>query len=284
MTLKKKIIGFQGNFGSYSHQAVLKIFNNKNVKTSPSPLSEQALIKLKNKEVDYCVLPVENSIIGNIDVNTELIQRGNFFAIKEFYMRIKHHLLTLPNVSLEEIEEVYSHPAALAQCRVFLEKNNIKPKIEYDTGGACEKLIKNQYEKKTAVIAGEQCLKEWDVVSLSSDIQNNDNNFTRFLVLENFVNDHSYEDTNKTSLSFNTNNSPGALLKVLKVFEENKINLTKIESMPIPEDPFTYTFFLDCELGINNLKFREIRNQLNKFNINFKILGSYLKHPAYQWA
>ena len=82
MTPKQKIIGFQGNIGSYSHQAVFKIFDNLDIKISPSTLSEEALIKLKNNEVDYCVLPVENSIIGNIDVNTELIQRGSFLLSK----------------------------------------------------------------------------------------------------------------------------------------------------------------------------------------------------------
>ena len=199
-------------------------------------------------------------------------------------MRIKHHLISLQGTTLEEIDEVYSHPAALAQCRVFLEKNNIKPKIEYDTGGACEKLVNNKYDKKAAVIAGEQCLREWNVQSIASDIQNNNNNFTRFLVLKNDDTYHSLNETNKTSLSLSTNNSPGALLEVLKIFDSHNINLTKIESMPIPEDPFTYTFFLDCEIGITNSKFKKIENQLNKFNINFKILGSYLKHAEDKWT
>ena len=134
-------VAYQGTLGSYGHQASMKHF-----KGEANPigytLSEQVVEALLNKQVDYAILPVENSIIGNIDINMDLIYKNEIKAIDECYIPIKHCLLGKPGASLKNIKTVYSHPAALGQCRDFLVENNIQPISYFDTAGLVKKLKK----------------------------------------------------------------------------------------------------------------------------------------------
>ena len=155
--------------------------------------------------------------------------------------------------------------------------------IEYDTGGACEKLLKNKYKDNTAVIAGPECKKIFPLEVIEERVQNNQNNYTRFLVLEKKSKKHDLLIAPKFSLSFEANHDPGALLKILNIFQEKNINLTKIESMPIPDSPFSYTFFVDGEWPTLNQENETIGQLLQKKNINFKVIGVYQIHQRKDW-
>ena len=158
-------IGYQGSIGSYSYEATSIIFKNE-LKIQGFTLSEDVFDKLKGEQIQKAVLPIENSIIGNIDINTELIQSNDVRIIGEHYLPIKHYLYGLNGEDIDTIKQVYSHPAALAQCHNYLTQKKIIPMVEFDTGGACHKLNKGKYEKGTAVIAGPTCAQLFPELSV----------------------------------------------------------------------------------------------------------------------
>jgi len=285
-------IGYQGSIGSYSYEASQKIIQHKLLPTTSTlighTLSEDVINSLIKGDIDYAVLPVENSIIGNIDINTELIQNNPISADFEFHLRIKHVLYAEKKIPISDIKKVYSHPAALAQCHDFISKNKMTPMVEFDTGGACQKLTKGKYPKGTAVIAGPHCEQLLNVVPINMDIQKSKENFTRFLLLKKTSQQFNLDSGDKFSLSFSANNNPGALLEVLSYFRELKINLTKLESMPIPDNPFCYTFFVDGDLIKNNFEQSQILLQnligvLTENQISFKLIGIYPTHNRADW-
>jgi len=286
------IIGFQGSDGSYSHEACEKISKSTNSNDKFTfkgfTLSEDVISALNNKEIDLAVLPVENSIIGNIDINTELIQNNDVKALREYYLEIKHVLYSTSSKKISEINKVYSHPAALAQCHDFIKREQLTPMVEYDTGGACKKMLKGKYTEDTAVIAGPHCEKIFKLHQIDNNIQKTSNNYTRFLLLGKSENQYQTGTNDKFSISFSTKNNPGALLEVLSYFRELKINLTKLESMPIPETPFTYNFFVDGELVKNSQKesidlLNKLKEVFSKNKIQYKLIGLYPTHPRNSW-
>ena len=277
-------IGYQGSIGSYSYEATSLIFKNQKHYVEHT-LSEDVFDSLKEKRIQMAVLPIENSIIGNIDINTELIYKNDISIVGEYYLPIKHILYCLGNENINTIDKVYSHPAALAQCQNFLKKYSITPMIDFDTGGACQKLEKGKYSAGSAVIAGPSCQKIFkNLLVLNKDIQNNKTNYTRFVTVKKSKStlDH---DGNKFSLSLITGHNPGALLEVLSIFRNLKINLTKLESMPIPTSPFEYTFFIDGE--VTNKEddiWIKLKKSLNNQHVNFKFLGIYNTHQRHLWS
>lgn len=286
------IIGYQGSEGSYSHEACERILEKLNFKKSVTfqghTLSEEVFTALKKKEIDLAVLPVENSIIGNIDINTELIQNNNVRAYREYYLEIRHVLYSSTKKNISKIKKVYSHPAALAQCHDFIKNEELIPMVEYDTGGACNKMIKGKYTQDSAVIAGPHCAKIYDLHQVKNNIQKTANNYTRFLLIGCHEFEINTETCDKFSISFSTNNNPGALLEVLSYFRELKINLTKLESMPIPETPFNYNFFVDGELVRDSQKestqlLEKVKEIFTKNKIDYKLIGHYPTHPRSSW-
>ena len=201
------IIGYQGSKGSYSYEASNQILKNLSPPTTFSingfTLSENVIDALKKGEINFAVLPVENSIIGNIDINTELIQKNDIQAVQEFYLKIEHVLYSKNPTNISGIEKVYSHPAALAQCHDYIKLHNLTPMVEFDTGGACQKMIKSKYPEKSAIIAGPQCRHIWNIHEVSNCIQNTNDNYTRFLLLKNgTLKVKDYNKGNKFSVNF----------------------------------------------------------------------------------
>ena len=273
-------VAYQGTLGSYGHQASIKYFDDK-VEPEGFTLSEQVVDALVSREVDYAILPVENSIIGNIDINMDLIYKNELKAIAECYVPIKHCLLGKPGTKLEDIKVVYSHPAALGQCRDFLVEQNIKSSSYFDTAGACRK-VENNKDGSVAAIASSFSESFYDVSVIKEGIQKVEKNVTRFLilsVLEDFKRLEKGEE-GKAMIAFNTKNKPGALLEVLKVFELFNINLTRLESMPIPENLFQYTFFLEFESDRGSDQINQCFQVLKSVGVNFKITGIISSVPV----
>ena len=268
-------VAYQGTLGSYGHQASIKFFQEK-VEPVGYSLSEQVVDALISGEVNYAILPIENSIIGNIDVNMDLIYKNKINAIAECFISVKHCLMGKPGKSLEDIKVVYSHPAALGQCRDFLVQHNIESYSFFDTAGACRKVEKNN-DGSVAAIASAFSENFYDVKVLEEGIQKVKNNVTRFLVLSMTEEIQALKvgEMGKVMIAFNTQNKPGALLEVLKVFELFNINLTKLESMPIPEDLFQYTFFLEFESDKGSEKINQCFQVLNDVGVNFKLNGVF---------
>ncbi|WP_127714767.1 prephenate dehydratase [Halobacteriovorax sp. HLS] len=267
-------IAFQGKKGAYSEMAILSYFQ-KDVIATGYDLSEEVCEALENDEVAIGVLPVENSIVGNVAVNVDLLLNHHFFIIGEIYLPIKHCLLARKGTKIEDIKTVKSHPIALAQCHDFLVRNRIKGIPEFDTAGSSELLSKDDSLKEEGTISSSLSAQYYGLEILSDNIQKVETNFTRFVV---FVKEKNIPETlrqEKTSLAFSTNHNPGALLKCLEEFANHGLNLTKIESRPIPENPFMYTFFVDFLGSIHDQNVQDCLIKLKENTKSIKIFGSY---------
>tara|TARA_R110002049_G_scaffold13143_2_gene57546 strand:+ start:11 stop:580 length:570 start_codon:yes stop_codon:yes gene_type:complete len=184
--------------------------------------------------------------------------------------------MTLPGTRLEDVTEAASHPIALSQCREFLSRHNIRAHAEYDTAGAAKLLRENASQSKgKGIVASELCAKYYDLEILSDQIQNNDTNLTRFLIISRLGDNPTVLEKNKTSLAFVTDHKPGALLECLQCFSAHKLNMTKIESRPDPLNPFQYVFFVDFLGDKDNQEVQACLLELTQLTKHVKILGSY---------
>ncbi|MBT3983468.1 MAG: prephenate dehydratase [Bacteriovoracaceae bacterium] len=269
-----KKVAFQGENGAYSEAAMYRFFG-EDVEPYPCELSEDTFESLNSGQVDFIIVPVENSIAGNVNVNLDLIYLHNFFIIGELYFPINHCLMARPGVAFEDIKVVTSHPVALAQCRNFLNKHKIKIVPEYDTAGACQMLSLNDTATEHGAIASALCENYYDLEIVKTNIQNVKINITRFLVL--CPPDHIPKELHreKTSMAFSTKHHPGALFNCLKKFAQHGLNLTKIESRPIPNNPFAYNFFIDFSGSNREDNVLDCLEELGADANNIKILGSY---------
>ncbi len=276
-------VAFQGERGAYSEVALRNYFNEE-VQAIGLELSEEVTDALMNKEVAMAILPVENSIVGNVNVNLDLIYKHPIFAIGEVYQPIHHHLMVVPGTRLEDIKNVYSHPIALAQCRDFINKHGMHAVADYDTAGSCKQLKERESLnplRTEAAIGSVLCAETYGLEILSDKIQHTQNNITRFLVL---VREGEIPEgiiQTKTSIAFSANHRPGALLDCLQIFKKYDINMTKLESRPIPEDPFQYIFYVDFMSGLKEAKTIECLQELNRDAHHVKVLGSYPKGLQY---
>ena len=266
-------VAFQGEKGAYSEEATINYFNEE-IETVGLPTSEQVFEALLNQQVALAVLPMENSIVGNVSINLDLLYSEKVFAVGEYYHTIHHHFLGVEDSDLSTIKRAISHPIALAQCRNFLIQNNIQSIAEYDTAGAA-KILSERPDLNTAAIGSKLCAKTYGLKILSDNIQKSKTNITRFLVLsrENEIPEGIIQ--NKTSVAFSAHHHPGALLDCLQVFKEFDINLTKLQSRPIVTNPFEYVFFVDFLNGIMDPKTINCLKELNRGAHHVKVLGSY---------
>lgn len=266
-------VAFQGFKGAYSEEAAHRYFK-ESIETIGYELSEEVMDALLSKEVTMAILPVENSIVGTVAVNLDLIQKHPVFVTGEIYLPIHHHLLAHKGVCLQDIKEATSHPIALAQCRDYLIRNGIKISNGFDTAGSCKDLSESS-NMNLAAIGSRFCADAYDLEIINDDIQKTRNNITRFFIVvrEEEITEEIHQ--NKTSISFTAHHQPGALLNCLQIFNKYNINLSKLESRPIVENPFDYTFFVDFTEGLREQKTIDCLKELNRDAHNVKILGSY---------
>ncbi|MFC1743235.1 prephenate dehydratase [Candidatus Riflebacteria bacterium] len=266
-------IGYQGIGGAYSEVALYNYFGH-DVETVGFPLFEKVFAALKQGTITYAVLPVENTIAGSVGINYDLLFREDVFAIGDIYLPIQHTLLSHPGNTFSRVRRVYSHPVALSQCREFLNKHNIIPVPEYDTAGAA-KIISEYRDMEEGAIASELCAEKYKLIVLDRQIQSNRENITRFFVIAKSTMLPKNLIMEKSSIVFSTHHHPGALVKCLEVLAYHNLNLSKLESRPIPENPFQYRFFVDFDGGITDESVLSALQILKKDCRELKILGSY---------
>jgi prephenate dehydratase len=275
-------IGFQGVKGAYSEMAGEKFAKENKIK-NPQIVGiesfEDIFKNVENNIFDYGIIPVENSLAGSIHKNFDLLNQYNLKVVGEVYVHVNHQLLTLPDTKKEDIKEVYSHFQALAQCEYNLKKflPNAKVVEYFDTAGSAE-FVKKQNDKSKACIASIKAGKINKLKPLFKDFQDDKNNYTRFLIVAKdyakFTN-HKPKNYYKTSLIFAGGNVTGFLFKALGCFSLRDINLSKIESRPVPKSPWSYYFYLDFEGKYDDEKVKNAINNLKEIANEVKILGSY---------
>jgi prephenate dehydratase len=274
---KAKKVAFQGEHGAYSQQAANKFFGKK-IETVACKEFEVVFNKVKSGAVDFGVLPVENALTGSIHKNYDLLIQHKIWIAGEVKLRISHHLLALPGASLKTIEKVFSHPQALSQCEGYLRKlKHVEPTPYFDTAGSA-KFVQENGDPRLAAIASAEAGKEYHLKALGSSIEDNQNNFTRFIVIRKSAkNDSLVKEADKTSLVFALKNIPGALYKSLSVFAIRDIDLLKIESRPIHGSPWQYMFYLDINGSCSDEKVAKAIEHLKEVTDFLKLLGSYLR-------
>lgn len=266
-------VGFQGHLGAYSELALREYFGQE-TEAFGFDISESVFENLHSQALDVGFLPVENSIIGNVAVNLDLLNQNDFSIIGEYYLSVNHCLMAKHGTPLKDIKYAHSHPVALAQCRDFLKKHSITPVSALDTAGSAKELSENPAHNH-AVICSSLCAKYYGLNILAEKIQTVENNITRFVAFT--KKDKVPKDLvcDKTSISFVTNHEPGSLMNCLQNFTNHNINLTKLESRPIPTDPFHYTFFVDFIGSSQDKQVLACLKEMKKDTQYIKILGSY---------
>jgi prephenate dehydratase len=230
-------------------------------------------IASNKKESDGGVMAIENSIAGSILANYNLLQKSNLKIIGEIYLQIRQNLLVNPGVKLEDIHEVHSHTMALQQCYDFLDKHKWKL-VETEDTALSAKHVHQHKTKHIAAIASKLAAELFHLEVLAPNIQTLKNNYTRFLVLQRQDIAQPVSAANKASVNFHTDHSRGSLAKVLTKIAEGGINLSKLQSFPIPGSDFKYSFHADMEFDTID-QFDDVIGQIQPITEEVKIYGVY---------
>jgi len=275
MREKKPRVAIQGIRASFHEEAAFMHFG-EDIQTIECNSFKQTFEALQNKEADYVVMAIENSIAGSILPNYSLMMSYNFPVVGEVYLPIQLHLLALPGVKFEDIKYVTSHPIAIRQCVDFFDEYPHLKVVESSDTAACAKRIRDEELTDTVAIANTLAAKLYQLDIMERRIESNKKNFTRFLILTHHENVEK-KDANKASLCFQVSNQVGALAKVLQIFAEQNINMSKIQSMPVLGKRNEYNFYVDVEWD-NNKQYDTAIRQVLKYTHNFNILGEYQRH------
>jgi prephenate dehydratase len=247
-------IAIQGEPGSFSHEAATKLAAE--MRTDPADtarivpfsLSADAFSALSRGEVEAAVIPIENSLAGSVTEHFDLLLNHDVTIIRETLLRIRHNLIAISGASLKQIDRVFSHPVALAQCRRFLAEH---PQMEsfafYDTAGSVKQLVELR-DRHAAAIASAEAASYYGAQILVAGIEDNPENYTRFFYLRRSAEAVPNPQANKLSLAFTVENRVGTLVAALSELAKEGTNLTKIESRPVHGRPWEYVFYVDCQL------------------------------------
>jgi prephenate dehydratase len=268
-----KAVAIQGIKGSFHHIVSQQYFGNDMVLEECMSF-DRVVDSLLNKRCEAGIMAIENSIAGSILPNYALIDNYQLHIIGEHYLDIQHHLMALPNQSIEDIKEVYSHPMALLQCKEFFKKHpHIKLIEDKDTAEVAERIQLNQL-KGIAAIASTLAAELFELEILAESIQTIKHNETRFVIVKTSNSEIAENDINKASLKFDTDHKRGSLAAILNVMSDCKLNLTKIQSLPKIETPWKYSFFVDVTFE-DYEHFRKAKSIIQIMSEKFKILGEY---------
>jgi chorismate mutase/prephenate dehydratase len=269
---RKTTVAHLGPRGTFCEQAAKKKFPSAKYTLAPYPSISDVFKAVKSEEADYGVVPVENSLDGSVHLTLDLLLDSDLMVCRELEHRIIHNLISKPGTKLETIRIVMSHPQALAQCRLFLEKNLPRAELrEVNSTAKAVELIK--HTDNAGAIGTGAAAKNNRMEIMARGIEDDPHNFTRFFVLS--KEDSPPTGRDKTSLIFSAKDVPGSLHKILSFFAIRDINLTKIESRPERGKPWKYIFYLDFEGHRTEDKGLAALEDMEKQCIFVKVLGSY---------
>ncbi|RZK53968.1 MAG: prephenate dehydratase [Pedobacter sp.] len=275
MKTKKPRVAIQGIKASFHEEAAFKFFG-RDIETIECNSFKQTCEKLEKGDADFVIMAIENSIAGSLLPNYTLIRDYNFTVMGEVYLPIQLHLMALPGVEFKDIKFATSHPIAIRQCVDFFDDYpNIQVMESSDTA-ACAKKIRDEQLTDTVAIANTLAAELYGLNIIERRIESNKKNYTRFLILQREKVEDSQE-INKASICFQVGNHVGALSKVLNIFAELNVNLTKIQSMPVLGKRNEYYFYIDMEWSNMENYDTAIRKAL-KYTVNFNIMGEYQKN------
>lgn len=272
-------IGYQGVKGSFSEEAMISFFGENN-KSLNYEKFEDVFISLKNDEIDYGILPFENSCTGAITSVYDLISKYGFYIVGEECIKINQNLVGVKDATVDDIKEVYSHPQGFEQSKNFLRNHEDFKLIYFYNTAISAKHVSKLNDKSKAAIASSRAAKIYNLDILAKNIHDNNNNHTKFVIIS--KNLESSKESNKITVSFSLENRAGSLYNLLGHFVKNNLNMIKIESRPSNGELWEYVLYVDLEGNINDEKVKNAINLIKEETRYFKLLGCYKKKEGYK--
>ena len=265
------MVACQGVEGAYSQLACEKIFKSPMIMYFKN--FDAVFSAIEKGMCQYGILPIENSTAGSVNQVYDLMIQHNFSIVRTFRLKVDHNLLVNPGTKLEDIKEIYSHEQAINQCAGFLSKlPGVNVSAVANTAVAAEMVAKSG-RKDVSALSSRSCAQLYGLDNIASSVQDKGNNRTRFICIS--KNLEIYPGSDKTSIMMILNHKPGALYKVLARLYTLGINVTKLESRPLPDREFEFMFYFDLETSIYSQEFVELMCEIQDFCEEFKYLGSY---------
>lgn len=267
--------GYQGTEGSFSEQAVSEFF--RTTGKSKAYADFESVFKAIDKgEIDYGVVPLENSSIGSVVEVYDLLGKYDCYIVGEQWVKISHNLLAVKGATIDGIKKVYSKAEALAQSHDFL-KNGDWSLIPYANTAVAAKMVADSNDKTVAAVASVRAAQLYGLDVLAKDINSDKDNYTRFIVISKYLADI---DANKVTVSFTMSDEAGALYKVLRFFARFNVNMAKIESRPMKNCPGSYYFVIDLEGNCKSRDMAEALYFVAHSVKDFKLLGEYVRNDV----
>jgi prephenate dehydratase len=267
-------VAFLGQAGSHSEEAAIEYYGTP-IEAVHCGSFTMICDALAHGDADEAMLPIENSVAGSIHSNYDILLRYDFQIVGEFVFRVRNNLLALPGVALGDLKRVLSHPQPLAQCSEYLSSLGVALEVTSDTTVAARR-VRAELLTDTAAIASKRAAVVYDLAVLAADIEDDAENYTRFIVLSREARPAEADQMLKTSIVFAVTHEPGALTKALAAFSDRGLNLMKIESRPLRGRPWEYLFYLDF---VGQDQSDEALRVLGQQTTMLRVLGRY---PSYE--
>lgn len=266
------VVGYQGVAGSFGNEAMLKYF--KNIKEAKSYEKFEEVFKaVESGEIEYGILPVENSSTGGIGTVEDLLKEYNLYIVGEECIKISQNLVGIKGATVDDIKEVYSHPQGFEQSTKFFDKHKNYNLIPYSNTAISAKLVSDLKDKSKAAIASERAAKLYDLKIIKKDVNDLKNNYTRFIVIGRDL--ECDETCDKVSILFSIEDTSGGLYTVIRDIKEFGLNMSKIESRPNRNNPWNYIFFVDFDGNLFDVNIKKAINTIARSSKYFKLLGCY---------
>lgn len=265
-------IGYQGVRGSFSEEAMIKYFGENHTTTDYEEF-EDVFLALKNNEIDYGILPIENSSTGAITTVYDLLVKYGLYIVGEECIKIDQNLIGVKGSKLEDIKEIYSHPQGFEQSSEFLSKQNNINLIPFHNTAISAKYISELNDKSKAAIASLRAAKIYGLDVIQKEINDKDNNHTKFIIVGRKL--EASKECNKITVVFSLDDKSGTLYNLLRHFAENNINMIKIESRPSKNEPWQYLLYVDFEGNVENEDVKKAIKLIEEKSEYFKLLGCY---------
>lgn len=265
-----QIVAYQGEEGAYSEEGVMQLFPD--AERKPLSSIRKVFESVEVGRSDYGLVPLDNSQAGSINETYDLFLKHGLHLVGTTYVRVDHYLLALPGTTIDDLEEVISHPQAIAQCEEFLTSLDVKVRAEYDTAGSAKAIVEEKMEG-VAAIASKRAGERYGLEALATKIQTYPDNYTRFGVLSR--DPTSLAEANKSSLVFGVGHVAGSLYRCLGAFAERHLSLSKLESRPRAGRPWEYVFYVDVEAPAHAPAMVEALSEVSEHATFTRLLGSY---------
>lgn len=266
-------VGFFGAIGSFSEEAMINHFGEREDAKSYNEF-EEVFEAVEKEEIDYGVVPIENSSTGAISKVYDLLYKYDFYIVGEECVKINEHLVGIEGTKIEEIKEVYSHEQPFQQSTEFLKNYPEWKLIPFHSTSVSAKLVKDLKDPTKAAITGERAAKIYGLNIIKEKINNNSENTTRFIIISKKI--ESDSECNKISVVFSMEHKAGTLYELVRHLAENQINMIKIESRPMERGVWKYFLYVDFEGNLDDVKVQKALKSINEKSSYFKLLGGYL--------